>query len=265
LFGKRILITRPDGQSEDFAEALRDLGAEPIELPTIRVAAAQDGAPLKRAIGELGSYDWLVFTSVNGVRSFFAALDQSGGDARRLARAKIAAIGPATARALGQHGLRADCVPEEFRGEAVAAAMLRESGSLAGARVLLARAEVARDALPNLLREGGAKVDIVSCYRTVEAPRENFEQILERLRARTIDMATFTSPSTVERLLEALGAEGRALLAEVTLAAIGPITAKAMEAHGLTAQVVAAQYTAAGLVEALCAHSQAAGGTAREA
>jgi uroporphyrinogen III methyltransferase/synthase len=264
LFGKRILITRPEGQSEDFAEALRDLGAEPIELATIRIAQPSDAAPLTRALAQLARYDWLVFTSVNGVRYFFAALDRSGADARALGRAKLAAIGPATARELKRHGVRADTVPDEFRGEAVAEAMLRASGKLTGAKVLLARAEVARDALPTLLRGSGAEVDVVSCYRTVDAPRENFEQILTHLRARAIDVATFTSPSTVERLLRALGEEAHALLAPVTLAAIGPITAQAMAARGLSAQVVASTYTAAGLVEALCARSAAPDGGAPE-
>jgi uroporphyrinogen III methyltransferase/synthase len=257
LFGKRVLITRPDGQSDEFAEALRDLGAEAVELPTIRIGPAADAAPLARAIAELERYDWLVFTSVNGVRYFFAALEQSGGDARRLARAKIAAIGPATARELKKHGLRADSVPEEYRGEAVAEVIQRASPKLAGLSVLLARAEVARDTLPSLLREGGALVDVVSSYRTLEAPPENFAQIRERLRAGSIDIATFTSPSTVERLLAALGSEAPQLLERVTLAAIGPITAKAMEARGLTPHVIASSYTAAGLVEALAAHGRA--------
>jgi uroporphyrinogen III methyltransferase/synthase len=216
-----------------------------------------------RAIAQLERYDWLVFTSVNGVRYFFAALDRSGADARKLARAKIAAIGPATARELKQYGLRADCVPDEYRGEAVAEAMLRASSSLAGLSVLLARAEVARDALPNMLRESGARVDVVSSYRTVEAARENFAQIAARLRARSIDIATFTSPSTVERLLAALGNEGPRLLEQVTLAAIGPITAKAMAARGLTADIVASSYTATGLVDALCDHVLLARGPAR--
>lgn len=257
LFGKRVLITRPDGQSEEFAEALRDLGAEPVEVPTIRIAAATDGAPLARAIENLARYDWLVFTSVNGVRYFFAALDQSGADARKLARAQIAAIGPATANELKKYGLRADIVPDEYRGEAVAEAIRRASPDLSGLSVLLARAEVARDTLPNMLREAGATVDVVSSYRTLEAAPENFAQIVERLRAHSIDIATFTSPSTVERLLAALGSEVQ-LLERVTLAAIGPITAKAMEARGLTPHVVASAYTAAGLVEALAAHGRAA-------
>jgi uroporphyrinogen III methyltransferase/synthase len=257
LFGKRVLITRPEGQSADFAEALRDLGAEPVELPTIRIAPPSDGAPLTAAIARVEQYDWLVFTSVNGVRYFFAALDQSGGDARKLARAKIAAIGPATARELKRYGLRADCVPEEYRGEAVAEAMRRASPSLDGLAVLLARAEVARDTLPNMLREGGARVDVVSSYRTLEAPDENFSQILARLEAGSIDIATFTSPSTVERLWAALGSAAPRLLAQVTLAAIGPITEKALAARGLTAHVVASSYTAEGLVDALTAHSQA--------
>lgn len=255
LFGKRILVTRPEGQSENLALALRDLGAEPIELPTIQVQPAADPGPLAAAVARLPSYDWLIFTSVNGVKFFFQTLYASGGDARMLARLNIAAIGPATSQSLVQHGLRADLVPDEYRGEAVAEALARAAGDLARQRILLARAEVARDALPTMLRAAGAQLDVVTAYRTVPAPLESFSRIRERLEQGTIDIVTFTSPSTVDRLVEALGADASRLLTRAQLAAIGPITAQAIAAHGLSAHAVATSYTGEGLVDALVART----------
>ena len=253
LFGKRVLVTRPEGQSESLAQALRDLGAEPIELPTIRVQPAADQGLLRAHIAKLEGYDWVIFTSVNGVKYFFEALYASGGDARRLGRVKLAAIGPATSQALIQHGLRADLVPDEYRGEALAEAIQRVSGQLSNVRILLPRAEVARDALPSMLSRAGAQVDVVPAYRTVAAPPQSFSKIRERLEQGTIDIVTFTSPSTVERLLEALGADAAALLARSQLVAIGPITSQAIEAHGFKVHTVASSYTSEGLVEALVA------------
>jgi uroporphyrinogen III methyltransferase / synthase len=258
LFGKRVLITRPDGQSEALACALRDLGAEPVELPTIRIVAARDQALLRAHVQRLREYDWVIFTSTNGVKFFFEALAEAGGDARWFARAKLAAIGPATRAALAEHGLSADLVPDEFRGEAVAEAIERASGTLAGLKLLLPRAEVARDALPALLRAAGAQIDVVPAYRTLEAEPERYQQIHERLSQRSIDVVTFTSPSTVTRLAEALAPDAEALLAATTIAAIGPITAAAIQRLGLTPTVVAASYTADGLVQALVAHAEAA-------
>jgi uroporphyrinogen III methyltransferase/synthase len=255
LFGKRVLITRPRGQSDAMATALRDLGAEPIELPTIRIVAARDEALVRAHAQRLPEYDWVIFTSTNGVKFFFQALREAGGDARWFARAKLAAIGPATRAALAEHGLSADLVPEEFRGEAVAEAIKRASGTLAGRKVLLPRAEVARDALPALLRDAGASVDVVPAYRTVEAAPECFQEIRERLENRSIDIVTFTSPSTVTRLADALAPDGRALLAATSIAAIGPITASAVEGLGLKPAVVAESYTAEGLVDALVAQA----------
>jgi len=255
LFGRRVLVTRPEGQSESLSLALRDLGAEPIELPTIQVAAASEPQLLRDAVQQLADYQWLIFTSVNGVKYFFEALYASGGDARRLGALKLAAIGPATSLALVQHGLRADLVPDEYRGEAVAEAIARASGDLTGVRILLPRAQVARDALPNMLRDAGAQVDVIPAYRTVAASADSFAKIRERLEQGTIDVVTFTSPSTVDNLFAALGGAATQLLARTQLAAIGPITAQALAARGHRAQVVASSYTSEGLVAALVALS----------
>jgi len=251
LFGKRVLITRPEAQSEDMATALRDLGADPIVLPTIRIDAPEDGAPLARAAEAAHSYDWLVFTSVNGVSAFFAALARAGRDTRALGRAKVAAIGPATRDALLHHGLRADAVPSEYRGEGVFDAMKVVTPALAGLRVLLPRAAVAREALPSLLTGAGALVDVVPAYRSVEPSPEHFAHVADLLEQGGLDYLTFTSPSTLQRLHARLGQGLCTKLGKARIASIGPITSEAARALGLPVHVEASTYTAEGLVSAL--------------
>jgi uroporphyrinogen III methyltransferase/synthase len=256
LFGKRILITRPEGQSDGMLRALRDAGADPIELSTVRIVPPADPALLERHVRALRTYDWVVLTSVNGVRALFRTLDAIGDDARALGALKVAAIGPATRDVLRQHGIRADVMPAEFRGEQVAEAMLAQAGSLRGKRVFLPRAEVAREVLPELLSQAGAQVDVVPAYRTLPASAERIAELKQKLEARAVDIATFTSSSTIERLVEALGPDAQRLLTGVSVAAIGPITAQTAERLGFPAQIVAQDYTADGLVAALIAHAR---------
>jgi len=251
LFGRRILITRPEHQSDGFAMALRDQGADPVAVPTIRIAPPSAPELLAKAATDAHRFDWVVFTSVNGVRAYFQALSAAGRDTRALGRARIAAIGPATRDALLQHGVRADAVPREYRGEAVFRAMAEQTPQWAGLRVLIPRAEVARDVLPESLREAGAEVHVVPAYRSVEAEPEAFECIAEQLAQGSLHTLTFTSPSTVQRLHQALGSRASALLSAARLASIGPITSEAMRALGLPVHVEAKEYTAAGLVDAL--------------
>jgi uroporphyrinogen III methyltransferase/synthase len=258
LFGWRVLVTRPRGQEHGLSRALRDAGAEPIAIPTIRIAPPEDPGPLRRAAHQAGDYDAVVFTSANGVGAFFGALAETGGDARRLGRARVAAIGPATAEALADRGVRADVVPAEFRGEAAAAAILADLGDRArGARVLLPRALVAREVLPEVLRGAGARVDVVPAYRTLGPDAADAERLRSLLAAREVDAVTLTSSSTAERLCEALGGPGPAAAAldGVTLASIGPITTATAERLGLRVAVSAAEYTAPGLLAALEAHA----------
>ncbi|MET0341059.1 MAG: uroporphyrinogen-III C-methyltransferase [Polyangiales bacterium] len=264
LFGKRVLITRPEGQSEEMADALREAGAEAIELPTVRIVPPSDPALLARHVLRAGEYDWAVFTSVNGVEAFFEVADRAGKDARLLGGVRVAAIGPATRNALARRGVRADVMPDEYRGEAVAAEILRETPALSGRRVLIARAEVAREVLPELLRARGAVVDVVPAYRTLAASPERFADIRARLTEGTLDVVAFTSSSTVERLVEGLGEDARVLLARTTVAAIGPITADTAARLGLPARVVADEYTALGLVRALC-HAHRSDGACEKA
>lgn len=253
LFGRRILVTRPAEQAPAFARALRDAGAEPIEWPAIRIADPEDSAPLRSAVGNLSRYDWIVFTSANGVTRFFRELERQGGDSRWLGRCRIATIGPKTANALTAYGLRSDRTPDEFRGEAVAETLLAEMPSPATTRILLPRAAVAREVLPDTLRAAGAEVDVVAAYRSASPDDDAIEAIRGRFAAGEVDVVTFTSPSTVEQLLEALG-ELRPRLETVCIASIGPITTKRAEELGLTVHITASPYTTDGLLEALSAH-----------
>ncbi len=251
LFGKRVLITRPEGQSDEMAQDLRDRGAEPVELPTVQIVPPSDPQRFADAVLRAGQYDWVIFTSVNGVDAFFEVLRAEKQDARTLGGVRVAAIGPATRAALARYGVRADVMPNEYRGEAVFAVM-QAQGTLHGQKVLIARAEVARETLPQMLRDAGATVDVVPAYRTLPADPARFGAIRTLLEAGQLHAVAFTSSSTVQRLIEGLG--DAALLRNVLIAAIGPITAATAQELGIPAQVVASEYTAPGLVRALEAH-----------
>lgn len=252
LFGKRVLVTRPREQAPPMVEALRDEGADAVVAPSIALGPPADPAPLARALEELGqrAFDWVAFTSANGVERTWDALVAAGGDARSFGGVRLAVIGPATAAALGRHGLRADVVAEEFRGEGLAAAML-EAMKTRPARVLLARAARARDVLPDALRAAGHQVDVVAAYETRPAPREALDAVARELEDGRIDAVTFTSSSTVDHLCDALGHAAAALLARARVASIGPVTSDTARARGLRVDVEAAKYTVPGLVRAL--------------
>ncbi len=246
LLGRRVLVTRTRQQASELVVALRAAGAEPIELPVIEVVDPVDGGvALRHAADELAAYDWVVLTSPNGARRLLDAVVATGGDARRFAGARVAAIGPGTARVLGDGGIEADLVPDRFVAEALLDAL--PAPPRAGARLLLARAEVARDVLPDGLRAAGWEVDVVDAYRTVPAALSD----AQRAAAATADTVTFTSSSTVERYLELLGPEA----VPATVACIGPITAATARDRGLTVDVEAAEHTIAGLVAALVDHA----------
>jgi uroporphyrinogen III methyltransferase/synthase len=252
LFGKSLLVPRPAEQGRVTAAAIRARGARARLLPAIEIREPSDPAPLAGAIADLRSFEWVLFTSANGVTRFRAALSRAGLDARAFANAKIGAIGPKTALALESFGLRADLVAEEFVGEGLARALLAQG---VPRRVLLARALVARDALPDLLRQAGSRVDVVPVYETVsadsgEALRDHFEQ-------REIDVALFTSSSTVNAVVDTLGARAVELLSTVTVASIGPITSKTLLERGIRVDSEATTFTVDGMLEALERHFSA--------
>lgn len=251
LQGRRIVVTRAREQSDTLIERLRALGAEPIPCPAIAIAPPPDFAPLDAAIARLHEYDWLIVTSANGVRALVERMTALGRDPSMPAGLAIGAIGPATAQELAKHGLEARFVPTAY----VAEAILAEIGDVAGRRILLPRADIAREALAAGLRERGAVVDEIAAYRTVPGP--GAPELAGRLRAQAIDAITFTSSSTVRYLLDGLEAAGldradaRGLLTGAAVVCIGPITAGTAREEGLRVDAVAREYTAEGLVEAL--------------
>ena len=253
LFGRRILVTRARHQAGRLQAELAALGAEPVEIAAIEIAPPVEPGPLQNALAQIENYDWIVLTSENGVHHFVAALLASGRDLRDLHRARLAAIGPATARALAACGLRADLVPEEFVAESLVEAF-RESGTLAGQRVLLARAAGAREILPRELRVLGAQVDEVHTYVS-RIPAEAPEQARLAIADGPLDAVTFTSSSTVKHTLEVLDATGvggaRAWLEQARVICIGPVTATTARERGLRVDAVAETYTIDGLVTAL--------------
>jgi uroporphyrinogen III methyltransferase / synthase len=256
LFGKRVLVTRAREQSGSAAALLRDQGADVVVVPTIEIRDPVDPDPVTRALRDLraGAYGWAVFTSANGVDRTWNALTSVGADARAFGAAKLAAIGPATAHALEIHGLRADLVAKEFVGESLAREMLgalRSAPAAAPWRVLLARAAKARDVVPETLRAAGCQVDVVAVYETHAPPRETVETLARELEHGGIDVATFTSSSTVENFCDLLGPRAVELLKHVRVATIGPVTTETARVRGLRVDVVAREYTVSGLVQAL--------------
>ncbi len=251
LFGKRVLVTRTRQQASDLSRALAAQGAEPVELPTIEIAPSVDEHELASVIADLktSAYGWVVFTSANAVSLFMGHLRDAGLDARAFGRAQIAAIGPGTANALASHGLRADIVPELFVAEGLLEAF--SARVMRGQRVLLPRAEGAREVIVDGLEALGAHVHELTLYRAA-VPSQPDAEGLRRLRAGEIDVATFASSSAVRNLVEMLGGDVSPLRG-VLIAAIGPITAQAVRDAGLDVGVTADEYSIDGLVGALVA------------
>lgn len=248
LFGRTVLITRARAQASALSGALEELGARCIEAPAIKITEPEDFAPLDEAVQRLKTYDWLIFTSVNGVDYFYRRLYEAGRDTRALAGLRIAAIGVQTAGRLRHYGVTADVVPTEFRAEGIIEAL--EDYVRPGMKVLIPRALAARDILPEKLRALGAEVDVVTAYVTVAGEADG-GSVAEYLQSGTIDVVTFTSSSTVTNLLGLLGPGGAELVAAARVACIGPITAATCVEHGITPAVVADEFTIRGLVDAI--------------
>ena len=249
LMGRSVVVTRSREQASDLVKRLSDLGAECLECPTITVVPPDDLKPLDMAIENLSSYDWLMFTSVNGVNFFFNRLFEKNNDVRALNHVHTAVIGPATAKRLFDFGLKSDIVPESYRAESVVKAFARED--ISGKRILLPRAKEARQVLPLELTKMGAVVDDVTAYCN-QAVKDDADIILKRLKERTIDMITFTSSSTAKNFRALLPSEGLDnLIQGVTIASIGPITADTARNLGFDVHIVAESYTIAGLCEAI--------------
>ena len=248
LFGRRIIVTRARAQASDFAECLESYGAEVIQFPTIETQPIPDNAALDRAIDQLSTYNWVIFTSVNAVEYFYHHLWVNGKDTRSFGNARICAVGQKTVVALNQIGIRADYIPSQYRGAVLAA----ELEDVAGQKILLPRASIAADDLPNGLQERGAIVDAIPIYETVKAGAEGREALEADLHNGRIDTVTFTSSSTVTNFLEMFDSHSSAvLLDQVHIAVIGPSTAATAKAHGLKVDMVAKQASVESLAEGI--------------
>jgi uroporphyrinogen III methyltransferase/synthase len=240
LEGRTILTTRAHGQGEELRQGLEALGAVVVHIPTIEFIPPADWTAAEEAIGRLSSYDWIVLTSANAVDTF---IDRAG----TLPGIRIAAVGQQTARRLGERGVEADLVPEKFRSEAL---LEQFSSDLTGVRILLPRAEVADETLPETLRSRGATVDVVVVYRT-RIPDEGREDLRRLLREDAIDCITLTSGSTVQNLITMLGDQH---VSGTAIAAIGPVTRHAAEQAGLQVDIEPESAAVPDLVEAIRRH-----------
>lgn len=248
LAGRRIVVTREQAQAEAFIRRIEERGGEAIACPVIRFVQPADGSVLDDALQKLPAFDWIFFTSVNGVAFFFHRLCELGSDMHEFS-GRIAAVGTKTAAALEARGLSVQHIPGSFTAEHLLSAM---KGTLQpGQKVLLPRSAIGRDVLPEGLRMLGMEVTDAPAYDTVKA-KENIGELKALLATKQVDMITFTSPSTVRNLLDEFSVKERHQYLEgVHIAAIGPITAKAVQEAGLDVHVMGDEYSIDGLIEAM--------------
>jgi uroporphyrinogen-III synthase len=248
LRGVRILVGRARHQAGALSGELRRLGATVLEIPFIEIRKPRSFKSLDSALQTIDGYDWLILTSVNGVEALWERLSKLRLT-RNLKRLNIAAIGPATKKAMEQHGVKVDVVPKEYVAESVVRSLRWRAK---GKHVLLVRAKVARDVIPRELRKAGAHVDVVEAYETVvpQSSRARLRRALQNPRRRP-DVVTFTSSSTARNFAALLGARQTAGLDEIQLASIGPVTSSTLRALGLRVDISARKFTIPGLVEAI--------------
>ena len=255
LAGRRIVVTRSREQATELIDMLEERGAEAIPAHAIRIAAPEDPAPLEEACRNAGSFDWIVFASANAVDYFMRGL-LANGDVRDLHGVRLCTVGPSTASRLQRYGIRVDLTPAEFRADALVQA-LKGSGSLKNQRILVPRANIARDRLAEELREAGATVVDVIAYRTLPggADRDGEYDVYRMLLDHQIDAVTFASASAVRNFVTMIGQEQAAdLLHSTVVASIGPVTAEAAQQLGVETTVMPERYTIPDLVDALVEH-----------
>jgi uroporphyrinogen III methyltransferase/synthase len=254
LAGKRILITRAREQSGAFAAQLEKLGAEVIAFPTIEIVPPRHWEDVDRAMDRLNSYDWIIFTSANGVTFFWQRANERGRNLRLPSSLKVCAIGPATADRLKKKRVSVHSIPKEFIAESILEGF--EKMAIQGKRILLARAEKARDVLPEGLKNLGAEVDVVAVYRTIR-PKGGSKRLRRLLAGGEIDAIAFTSSSTVNHFAELLRNEDlKKLLEGIAMACIGPVTARTAKEWGLKVRIQPKQYTIPGLTRAIAEYYQ---------
>jgi uroporphyrinogen-III synthase len=249
LAGRRILITRAKKQAGSLAALLRGEGATVIQIPSIEIRPPSSYAALDFALLELDTYDWLILTSVNGVEALFARLAKLRQRPNALQHLKIAAIGPATRRTIEERRLKVDVMPREYVAESVVRSLRRR---VKGKRVLLVRAKVARDVIPEQLRRAGASVDVVEAYETV-VPKDSARRLKAALAGHRPHVITFTSSSTVRNFMTLAG---KSKLSGIQLASIGPVTSATLRELGHKPSISAREYTMAGLVKAIVASTR---------
>lgn len=260
LKGKRILVTRARSQALGLVRRIESLGGEVVEFPTIEIQPPESYGPLDQAIKQIVSYDWLIFTSVNGVEQFLHRFESLGKELADLTVNKIGAIGPETAKRLTAAHIEPNLVPRQYQAEGILEALIPEN--LRGKRVLIPRAARARDVLPETLRQWGARVDVVEAYQTV-LPQADASGLWKLLREGRIDVIAFTSSSTVTNFATLLRDQDLAsLLSGVAIASIGPVTRKTVEDLGMRSEIVSKEFTIPGLVSAIVDYF---GGTVGEA
>jgi len=249
LAGTRILVGRARHQARSLSSSLRGLGARVIEIPFIEIRRPKSYAVMDRALRNLMTYEWLILTSANGVEAMWERLRRLRLTRRALKHLKIAAIGPATKRAIVKHGLKVKMMPEEYVAESVVEG-LRDQVN--GEKVMLVRAKVARDVIPNSLRKAGAHVDVVEAYETVVPAKSKIRlRELMKDKKRKPHIVTFTSSSTVRNFVELLGRAKAAALKNVQFASIGPVTSSTLRELGLTVAIEAREFTMGGLIRAI--------------
>jgi uroporphyrinogen-III synthase len=249
LAGTRILVGRARHQAGGLSSSLRGLGATVIEIPFIEIRKPGSYKPLDEALRNLNTYDWLILTSVNGVQAMWSRLRKLRIRGTALKKMQVAAIGPATKKAIVKHGLKVKMMPEEYVAESVVKGLRDKIG---GKRVLLVRAKVARDVIPEELRKAGAHVDVVEAYETVvpETSRRRL-QILMRNQRRRPHVVTFTSSSTAKNFAELIGKASASLLKNVQFASIGPVTSATLRELQLPPAIEAREFTMGGLIRAI--------------
>ncbi len=251
LFGQRVLVTREHAGG---FESLEELGAEIIEFPTIKIVPPADWSELDRAIERIETYNWLIFTSINGVKFFFRRLFEKDRDIRDLKGIRICTIGTKTGSEVNKYGIKVDLIPEEFNAEGLIETFISEHRAqnterrLKGVRFLLPRAEVGREVFPQKVREMGGEIDVVTAYRAIR-PDTQGKRLKRFLREGKITIATFTSAATFENFMYIMGNDAHDLLKDVTIAVIGPVTRKAVEKAGLTVKIMPEKATVEAMVK----------------
>jgi uroporphyrinogen III methyltransferase/synthase len=262
LSGQCILLTREF--THDYTP-LKEAGAELFEFPTIEIVPPDDYAPLDEAIANIETYHWLIFTSANAFRYFIARFTDKGGNKDILANLKICAIGPRTADAIAERGLKVDLMPDEYNADGLILAFLKEAkmhqdprykfSNLNNLRILMPRADNAREGFPEIVTDLGGEIDCPVAYRSI-MPEVDKAELYRRLKSGSVTIATFTSAATFNNLLAMLGDEANELLKDVTIAAIGPVTAKAIEAAGFRVAIMPKRALISEMVQAIIAKAE---------